>query len=89
MLVVSPPFMSKLRHQHGFIGNWIFFAIFTCHIPLLEVVGGGHDQIHQILILQRQKVSHCGQEDAATPSDKRVKADRASADGVGDIFRRR
>lgn len=54
---------------------------------MFVVVGSCHDQIHQVLIFQRQGVLHCGHKDAAAPSRESIKRARAGADEVGDILR--
>lgn len=56
---------------------------------MIVVVGSCHDQIHQVLILQRQGVLHCRHKDAATPGREGIKGARAGADEVGDIPRGR
>lgn len=62
---------------------------FWCSLPVLVVVGSCHDQIHQVLILQRQGVMQCRHKDAAASSRKGIKGARAGADEVGDIRRGR
>lgn len=62
---------------------------FWCYLPVFVVVGSCHDQIHQVLILQRQGVLHYRHKDAATPGREGIKGARAGADEVGDILRGR